>query len=145
MRVAVLLMSAGLLVGADNREDAIKKDMADLDGVWLMVSGARDGQVLPDQFVKRAKRYGKPGETIITLGGDLYMHAKFTIDASKKPKTIDYDVIAGPNKGMSQLGIYELVGDTVKFCLSSPGNARPSDFSAKEGSGWTLSVWKRKK
>ena len=120
MRVAVLVISAGLLVGANSREDAIKKDMDGLDGVWAMVSGARDGQVLPEDFVKRARRIGKPGETIITLNGDLYMHSKFTIDPTKKPKTIDYDVIAGPNKGMSQVGIYELVGDTV-FCTPRVG------------------------
>ena len=62
---------------------------------------------------------------------------------SKKPKTIDYDVIDGPTKGKKQLGIYELEGDTVKFCFAKPDSERPTDF--KPGEGRTSSVWKREK
>ena len=51
----------------------------------------------------------------------------------------------GPTKGKTQLGIYEFDGDTVRFCFGSPGKDRPSEFAAKEGSGNTLSVWRRDK
>jgi len=73
------------------------------------------------------------------------MKAKFKIDPIKKPKTIDYTVTDGPEKGKTVLGIYELDGDTVKFCFSAPDKERPSEFTAKEGSGRTLSLWKRNK
>jgi hypothetical protein len=43
------------------------------------------------------------------------------------------------------LGIYELDGDTVKFCFGGPGKERPTEFTTKEGSMRTLSVWKRDK
>jgi hypothetical protein len=43
------------------------------------------------------------------------------------------------------LGIYELSGDTYKLCYAPPGKDRPKEFSAKEGTGYTLSVWQRKK
>jgi hypothetical protein len=39
-------------------------------------------------------------------------------------------------------GIYELNGDTLKSCVASPGKERPTEFSAKAGSGHTLRVFK---
>ena len=51
----------------------------------------------------------------------------------------------GPTKGQTHLGIYELDGDTVKFCFAAPGKERPTDFTAKASSGRTASVWKRDK
>jgi uncharacterized protein (TIGR03067 family) len=42
-------------------------------------------------------------------------------------------------------GIYELEGDTLKLCTRDPGQDRPKEFTAKEGSGNTLTVYKRKK
>jgi uncharacterized protein (TIGR03067 family) len=87
----------------------------------------------------------KGDETTVTIGGQLIMKAKFKVDPGQKPKTIDYDMTDGWTKGKKQLGIYELDGDTVKFCFGAPGAERPSDFSSKPGDRRTLSVWKRDK
>jgi len=125
--------------------EAIKKDRAQLQGEWSMVSGSADGSAMPDAMRETAKRVCKGDETTVTVGEQLFMKAKFTIDPSRKPKTIDYQMIDGPTKGQRQLGIYELTGDTVKFCFGSPGSERPPDFTSKPGDGRTLSVWKRKK
>ena len=145
MRVFASLVAVVWLVGADAPADAVKKDMALLDGEWAMVSGELDGRALPEAFVKSGKRIAKDGESTVTFGDMLFMKAKLTIDPSKKPKTIDYAVNDGPTKGKTVLGIYEVDGDTVKFCFAAPDKDRPTDFTAKEGSGRTLSVWKRKK
>jgi uncharacterized protein (TIGR03067 family) len=133
-----------LLLGADKKDDG-KKDMAKLEGEWSMVSGERDGQALPEDLVKDAKRVAKAGETTVTIGGQQFLKAKFTVDPSKKPKAIDYTVTEGPNKGKTQLGIYELDGDTVKFCFAAPDKERPKEFKTAAESGLTLSVWKREK
>jgi uncharacterized protein (TIGR03067 family) len=125
--------------------EAIKKDIAQLQGEWSMVSGSADGSAMPDAMRETAKRVCKGDETTVTVGEQLFMKAKFTIDPSRKPKTIDYQMIDGPTKGKKQLGIYALEGDTVKFCFGSPGSERPPDFTSKPGDGRTLSVWKRKK
>jgi uncharacterized protein (TIGR03067 family) len=85
----------------------------------------------------------KDGVTTVTIGGKPFMKAKFTIDPTKKPKTIDYMVLEGLTKGKKQLGIYELDGDTVKFCFAVPDKERPKDFTSPEGSGRTLSVWRK--
>jgi len=86
---------------------------------------------------------GHPGSEVI--GGQIYFEAKFTIDPTKKPKAIDYTMTEDPTKGKTHLRIYELEGDTVKFCFAMPGKDRPTEFTAKEGSQRTLSVWKRAK
>jgi uncharacterized protein (TIGR03067 family) len=110
-----------------------------------MVSGEADGQAMPQDLVKSGKRLAKDGETTITFGGQIYFKAKFSIDPTKKPKSIDYTMTAGPTKGKTHLGIYEFEGDTVKFCFAAPDRDRPTDFTAKAGSQRTLSVWKRDK
>jgi len=125
--------------------EAIKKDVAQLQGEWSMVSGSADGSAMPDAMRTTARRVCKDDETTVTVGGQLFMKAKFTIEPSRKPKTIDYQMIDGPTKGKKQLGIYEIEGDTVRFCFGSPGSERPPDFTSKPGDGRTLSVWKRKK
>ena len=125
--------------------EAIKKDIAQLQGEWSMVSGSADGNAMPDAMRVTAKRVCKGDETTVTVGGQLIMKANFALDPSRKPKTIDYQMIDGPTKGQKHLGIYELEGDTVKFCFGSPGSERPTDFTSKPGDGRTLSVWKRRK
>jgi uncharacterized protein (TIGR03067 family) len=143
MRTAAAIVVTILLLGADSAPEAIKKEMANLEGEWSMVSGERDGQALPEELVKGARRVAKAGETTVTVGGQQFLKAKFTVDPSKKPKAIDYTLSDGPNKGKTQLGIYELDGDTVKFCFAAPGKDRPKEFKTVADSGLTLSVWKR--
>ena len=147
IRTAFLIGLAALtssMSGAEGNQ-AIKKDMAQLQGEWSMVSGSADGHAMPDAMRETAKRICKEDETTVTVGGQLIMKAKFTIDPSKKPKTIDYRMTDGPTQGKMQLGIYELEGNRVKFCFGAPGSERPTDFISRPGDQRTLSVWKRQK
>jgi uncharacterized protein (TIGR03067 family) len=134
-----------IVEGSDAPKAADPPKPTELEGDWAMVSGASNGTDLPDAMVKTGKRTAKNGETTISLNGRLFFKAKYTFDRSKKPATIDYDMIEGLTKGKKQLGIYKLDGDTVTFCFASPGGDRPTEFTSKPGSGWTLSVWKREK
>jgi len=145
MRIIIPVFAVVVLAGSLAAEDGAKKEMAKLDGEWSMISGQASGQSLPAEAVKTGKRICKDGETTITISGKVYFKAKVIIDQTKKPKAIDYEMTEGPTKGKSHLGIYELDGDTVKFCFAAPGKDRPTEFTAKEGSGNTLSVWKRDK
>ena len=144
---AFVIVLAAMAMSTARAEDseAIKKDRAHLQGEWSMVSGSADGSAMPEAMRTTATRVCKDDETTVTIGGQLFMKAKFTIEPSRKPKTIDYQMIDGPTKGKKQLGIYEIEGDTVRFCFGSPGSERPQDFTSKPGDGRTLSVWKRKK
>ena len=143
----LLIALASLALSPARAQDnpAAKKDQAQLQGAWTMVSGSADGSPVPDAMLSDCKRVCKEGETTVTLGGQLFLKAKFTLDPSKKPKTIDYAVTEGTNKGKTQLGIYEIDGDTLKFCFAAPEKPRPAEFASKAESGHTLSVWKREK
>jgi uncharacterized protein (TIGR03067 family) len=145
MRVAGVATVIFVALAVQGDADAIKKEMAKLEGEWSMVSGEIDGTAMPKEYLKDAKRVAKDGETTVTIAGRTFMKAKFTVDPTKKPKAIDYVFTEGPNKDMKSLGIYEIDGDTVKFCFAKPGKDRPADFTTKEGSERTLSVWKREK
>jgi uncharacterized protein (TIGR03067 family) len=139
MRQAVILIAAGLSAGAP--PEATRAEMARLEGEWAMVSGEADGQPLPAEYVKNAKRVAKDGVTTVTIGGQVFMRAKYTVDPTTTPKSIDYAMTEGLTTGKTQLGVYELDGDTVKFCFAAPGQARPADFKGE--SGRVVSVWKR--
>jgi uncharacterized protein (TIGR03067 family) len=125
--------------------DAVKKDLDFLQGEWTMVSGSADGQPMPEDIRKEMKRVCKGDEITVTMGDQVFLKAKVTLDPSKKPKTIDYKMTDGFTKGKTQLGIYELEGDTIKACFGSPGSERPTAFSGKPGEGHTMSVWKKVK
>jgi len=124
-------------------DEAVKKDLAQLQGEWTMVSGSANGEAMPEEMRKEMKRLCKGDEITVMMGEQVFLKAKLTLDPSKKPKAIDYEMTEGYTKGKKQLGIYELNGDTFKACFSSPGGERPTEFKA--GDGLTLSEWKRKK
>ena len=145
MRVIVSLIALLILTPLYGADDPAKKEAALLEGDWTMVSGEASGQALPKEMVESGKRNAKDGETTISISGKVYFKAKYTIDATKKPKTIDYMMTEGTTKGKTHLGIYELDGDTLKFCFAAPDKERPTEFTAKADSGRTLSVWKRVK
>jgi uncharacterized protein (TIGR03067 family) len=123
----------------------VKKDLAQLQGEWSMVSGSADGQPMPEPTRKQMKRVCRGDEATTTMGGQVFFKAKITLDPSKKPKWIDYQMTGGFTKGKTQLGIYELEEDTFKSCFGKPGAERPADFTSKPGDGRTVSVWKREK
>lgn len=147
MRTTFLIALAAVTIlsawAADDQ--TVKKDMAQLQGEWSMVSGSANGQSMPDETRRQMKRVCKGDETTTTMGGQMFMKAKITIDPSAKPKTIDYQMTDGFTKGKTQLGIYEVDGDTLKSCFGKPDAERPTDFTSKPGDGRTLSVWKREK
>jgi uncharacterized protein (TIGR03067 family) len=133
-----------IISGARAEEnEAVKKDIALLQGEWTMVSGSANGQSMPDEMVKQMKRVCKGDETTTTMGGQTFMKAKITIDPSKNPKTIDYEMTEGFTKGKKQLGIYEVNGDIFKSCFGKPDGERPTDFTSTPSDGRTFSVWKR--
>jgi uncharacterized protein (TIGR03067 family) len=139
------LAALAALVAAAEDTDAAKKDLMQLQGTWTIVSAQRDGHALADDYVCDFKRVTKGDVTTITHKGQLYLKATFTLDPSKNPKTIDYSVTDGQSAGGSLLGIYELHGDTVKYCFANSDFGRPTDFVTKPDDSRSMSVWKREK
>src|SRR5437879_5704968 len=145
--LALLLALLAVSISGVRAEDkkAEQSDLEKLQGEWSMLSGIANGYAVQEELLRTCKRICKADETTVVLDGEVIMKAKFTLDPSKKPKTIDYQVTGGPAKGGTLLGIYELDGNTVKFCFGAPGAERPTKFASKLGDNWTFSIWEHKK
>src|SRR5258708_7955492 len=75
--------------------NAVQKDLARLQGEWLMVSGSADGEPMPGQMLKQMKRVCQGDEITVTMEGQVFLKAKISLDPSKQPKTIDYQMTEG--------------------------------------------------
>ena len=101
MRALVAVGVVCLVVGAKPPADAVKKDMAAMDGEWALVDGERDGQAFSeeDNKAKPMKREVKDGVSTVTAGGELVIKSTFTVDPSKKPREINFEAVDGAAKG----------------------------------------------
>jgi uncharacterized protein (TIGR03067 family) len=148
-RYALVALAASLFTPADAAKDeAIKKDYERLAGTWRLVSAVEDGKKVPEEEAKKTRLVTK-GDTF-TILGDTGLGTSpagtFTIDPTKRPKTVDSVQSKGPQKGKTVLGIYEIIDtDTKRACWAPPGKERPTAFTSEPGSGHLLQVWKRVK
>src|SRR6516162_8806581 len=150
--VCLLIAITGLLIATEGfgNDGPAKDDLANLRGTWLTVSLVNDGKTLVDEKTpaKRgpATKLVYEGDTwMIKVGDKTVASGAFKIDATKTPKEIDILDESGVKNDKTKLGIYELNGDTYKFCLAPAGKPRPTEFTSKEGSGHSLGVNKREK
>ena len=150
--VRPLLLTAGLLLaaGAYAGDKADGGDLAKLGGTWLTVSLVNDGKTLVDEKTPpkegpATKLVYKGNTWSVRVGDKTVATGKFTIDPAKSPKEIDVLDESGVRNDKTKLGIYEIDGDTYKFCLAPAGKPRPEKFTSEMGSGHSLGVSKRDK
>ncbi len=139
----LMYLTVGLAFADDPKEAAAKRDIAFLEGEWVMIAAQRDGTIPPRFIVRGARRSARGNESTVIMGGRVYMKSTYTLDPTKNPKSIDYDVLEGEFRGQKQQGIYEIEGNTVTFCFANPGLPRPTDFTAGPGSGRSFSTWQK--
>jgi uncharacterized protein (TIGR03067 family) len=115
------------------------------EGRWKMVSGITDGVPMEDLAVRWVTRSNVGNDMQVHAGPRLMLRATFVYDPTQSPKTIDYFFSEGPNKGKTQLAIYELENDLLRVCAAAPGRQRPTEFRSLPGENWTFTIWKRKR
>ena len=116
--------------------------VSELEGEWAMVSAVLNGAAMNQAMVKWCQRITRGNVTRVVAGPQVFVNASFTLDNSRKPHVIDYVNLEGASKGESQAGIFELIGDSLKICMSAPGQPRPADFSSKTGDGRSYTTWR---
>jgi uncharacterized protein (TIGR03067 family) len=115
----------------------------ELEGDWQMLSGVFNGKPLDQSMVAWCTRVTRGDVTAVIAGPQTMLKARFTLDPSRRPATIDYVNLEGPNRGKSQKGIYELENGTLKVCMAVPGGPRPTAFDSTKGDGRSLTTWRR--
>lgn len=145
-----ILATAFLLVAADApKADLVKDELAKLQGTWRLAAMEANGQNAPDQQVKNVVRTITGDKYEVTRDNKPAGKGSMSLDPGKSPKAIDAESTIPAKDGSTRtvkiLGIYKLEGDSFTTCFADPGKDRPTEFSAKAGSGHRLFVWKREK
>jgi uncharacterized protein (TIGR03067 family) len=134
-----------VLYNIENMKPSVKKaENGPLEGTWYVVALEVDGQAMPGG-VLGAARIVVRGDAFQSLGMGVVYEGKMKLGQSASPKTFDLAFTAGPEKGNTNLGIYELAGDDWKLCLATRGGDRPTRFATAPGTGHALQTLKRGK
>lgn len=133
MKLYVAITIAGMLIPIIVRADEPK---GTIEGTWTVVDMERSGKKAPQQLLQGGQF------RVVIKANSLRMSdikqgegATFTIDETKKPRTIDAVFMEGPKEDVRRtaLGIYELDGDNLKIAWRKDGGPRPQEFSSLKG------------
>jgi uncharacterized protein (TIGR03067 family) len=120
----------------------MRDDLDLIQGTWAVAELQMEGQTISGGMLANA-RVEITGNRFNSLGMGTVYEGTVTLDDSPNPHQLDMKFDAGPEKGNTNLGIYELNGDTWKICLSTRGEVRPMEFSAPAGSGFVFELLTR--
>jgi uncharacterized protein (TIGR03067 family) len=114
-----------------------RNELEILQGAWSFASGRRHVELLiaGNNFAVKFKN------------GPLYM-GTFRIDAEQKPKTMDMLVQEGPerHRWKTALCIYDVDGDTLRWCASEPGRReRLEDFPPEDHLAYYCTQFRRER
>jgi uncharacterized protein (TIGR03067 family) len=138
---ALLLVSIGFLAF----DDAKKDDADAIKGKWAAVSIRQGGVTVTDQSVKSFKFHFDGKEYVNTAPGQSE-EGGYKIDSSKSPKTIDFDIKTGNDKGKKQVGIYKLDGDELTIVAAMAGETeRPKSLEPGANDPVLVIVLKRER
>lgn len=150
MRTASAVLAIVFLCGERDpggdpaRKTAVEAEIARFQGTWQLLSAEKEGKKSPEETVKQITVTIKGNTHTVRFGDQVVAHnVSFEVDPSKNPKWTTDTITEGPDKGKQILGIYKLEGDTLTSCVAPLGKDRPTEFSAKPGSNYTLRTFKR--
>ena len=110
IRACLLLFFAAALAHAQPAENMIKKELAEMQGVWRLIGFEVDGN---EAFLQEHKqiRWVIRDDKVL-YGGDVL--AKLTLDPAANPKCLDLGFVK--SKRVHE-GIYKLDKDRLKICV----------------------------
>jgi uncharacterized protein (TIGR03067 family) len=101
-------------------------------GTWAVdkidLGGGGTGP-LPSELEKMRFVFEKDGTARVTGGPNADDGGTYKLDPTATPNAIDLTTTKG-GREETMLGVYELTGDTLKICFSSPGGQRPTELKS---------------
>jgi uncharacterized protein (TIGR03067 family) len=145
-RIPLALAVVLLLAANPLQDEAVQKELQQLEGTWLVTSLTIRGDEQPKVADFHLKLILKGGRFTVKSGDTVLGEGTFKIDPARKPKSMEQTSTTGGTKGQTTLGIYEIAGDTLKTCFATAGQAnRPTEFASKAGTDHELAVYQREK
>lgn len=138
----------GLFAASSPKDDANARDLKQLQGKWV-------GEWL---FVNGKKTHFADHKLSVSVvfKGDLVTAestqegksapkktGQVTLDANKKPRTMDIVARDADDNGKTVRALYAFEDDTLKLCAALPGHERPAAFKSSTMNGHTLMFFKR--
>jgi uncharacterized protein (TIGR03067 family) len=118
------------------------RDLDRLQGAWTVTVLEMEGQTTPASMLAEARIVIK-GDRFTTTGMGAEYGGTFVVDESSTPRRLDMKFDAGPERGATNLCIYELDGDRWKLCIATRGTVRPNAFVSPAGSGFAVETLTR--
>jgi uncharacterized protein (TIGR03067 family) len=112
-------------------------DLELLQGSWTVADLEVDGQATPAGMLGDA-RIVVEGNRFASTGMGATYEGILSLDPAATPPRLDMKFDEGPEKGNTNLGIYQLEGNTWKLCLATRGTVRPASFASPPGSGFAV-------
>jgi uncharacterized protein (TIGR03067 family) len=138
-----LLLSPLAAHAFQTAEERVQREEEKLAGTWRVVSVEAGGQAVPQQHFRGLKMTFKAGKFTAGKGQGDKQEGTYKLDPTKSPKWIDVSRKDGPKEGRNQLGIYSLVGNTLKICTFGSAKQRPDSLVTRDRPACTLMTLRR--
>jgi len=126
MKLGILVLSLLFLVPGQAAQDDVKKELAKFQGDWLISS--MNGQPVPPEA--EAYLVFKDDKYEQWTGNQVDERGSFTLDLASKPAKMDLKITEGADAGKTQLGVYQINGDTLTLSFALPGETgRPASLN----------------
>ena len=128
---SIALFGVATVVVAQDRKAPIQPVPKGLEGGFTIVSGERDGKVIPPERISGSV-VKFTADTILGTDKDKkeFFASKYTLDTSKTPWVINMKSTS-PKDGEAT-GLIKRDGDTITIVYNLPGGAVPTEFRTKE-------------
>ncbi len=128
----LVLLPVCLVLAVGSAQSGDKKEQERLEGTWTIVDmkGGKDKHEIKD-----GKAIYKGDHLTVKSGDKVFFEAKYTVDPSKKPGTMDL-AMEKEGKKMTMLGVYKLDGDNLKVAHyaddAKAAKERPNEVAASD-------------
>ncbi len=148
MRAMSIFLAVGVLgaLFTSGWAHQAKDDGQKLQGAWTLTELIVGGVKVPEEDLQ-GTRFVFEGNKLTVVQAMLKTTFTFKLDPARKPAAVDLTALDGDFKGTVSPGIYELKGDTLRWCQSNDekNKDRPKAFASPEKSRVYLFTFKRVK